>query len=325
MGRRNDLCHQPPAGTHHLSALRFGARDAGRQGLLRHTVDGARERTLPLAQRHVEVQPRERTLEASDGFLQRQLRCEPLGRHSRAFQLGDARLRPPHLLQCGVSARQHTALHHGAARLQRRRRELWHQPRGFVCAHLHPPGFVGRTPHNHSFRRRVFGGHDLAQWSRSGLSSGFEQRERIRPHALSAPRREPLGGAGDALERRFVSRVSGHVPHERHLPRRLPLQCARGCRLRSPHHRGAVQRLSGCGRDPRFRSAQSHETGRNQGGGARRVQPRRQESGFAALAAQRPGRQGYGLGAPTGEVRPEERDDLDGRNAPSLHLPLPSV
>ena len=54
---------------------------------------------LPLPQRNVEVQPRQRTFEASARFLQRGLRRNELGQHSRSLELGNAGLRQTHLQQ----------------------------------------------------------------------------------------------------------------------------------------------------------------------------------------------------------------------------------
>ena len=69
-----------------------------KQGLLRHPVGNAAQCPLPLPQRNVEVQPRQRTFEASARFLQRGLSTSnELGQHSRSLELGNAGLRQTHL------------------------------------------------------------------------------------------------------------------------------------------------------------------------------------------------------------------------------------
>ena len=85
----------------------LGSRNACRQGILRHPLTTPRSFALSLAQRHVAFPLRERTLEASARLLQGGLRHVFLGHNSCAIQLGNAGLRPPHLLQRGISALQY--------------------------------------------------------------------------------------------------------------------------------------------------------------------------------------------------------------------------
>ena len=85
-----------------------------------------------------------------------------------------------------------------------------------------PPGWQGRRVILH------FDGVDSAfyVWV-NGKKLGLQRRQPhaggVRHHAAPEGRLQPAGGGGLPLRRRRVSRRPGHVAHERHLPRRVPL------------------------------------------------------------------------------------------------------
>ena len=101
------------------------------------------------------------------------------------------------------------------------------QPRRQLSHALHRAARVEGPPGLPAFRRRRFGLLRVGQRQEARLQRGQPHARRVRPHAAPEARREPAGGRGLPLRRRRLPGRPGHVAHERHLPRRLPLVHAR--------------------------------------------------------------------------------------------------
>lgn len=92
-------------------------------------------------------------------------------------------------------------------------------PVGSYVRYFEPTRRLEQTAHLHSVWRYLQCSLCLLERTIRRLYTGSQQRSRVRPDQVSARRTQQAGRTGIPLERRFVSGMSGHVPHEWYLPR----------------------------------------------------------------------------------------------------------
>ena len=170
---------------------------------------------VPAPERHLEIPRVAAPVGAPDRFLPHGLQRCRLGQHAGAGELADARLRHPHLHQHHLSV--------AAGRVEGARSAVRVQPGRQLPHALHGAACVEGPADPAAFRRRRLGLLRLGQRAQARLQRGQPHAGRVRHHAAPEAGQQPAGGGGLPLRRRRLPGRPGHVAHERHLPRRLPV------------------------------------------------------------------------------------------------------
>ena len=185
---------------------------------------------VPFAERPVEVPVLAEPGQPPGRLRAARLRRQGLADHRRARQLGDAGLRHPDLHQHRSTRSPSTAPTRASPRDD--------NPVGsYRTTFTVPADWAGRRVFLH------FAGVDSAFYlwvngKRVGYSEDSRTPAEFDVTGVRQAGPEHAGRRGLPLERRLVPRRPGHVPAERHLPRRLPLEPGARARprLREPRH-----------------------------------------------------------------------------------------
>ena len=183
--------------------------------------DRAKSPVVPVAERQLEVPRLAAARRPAARLLPRRLRRRARGSTIPVpVELADARLRHPDLHQHHLSVA--AGPNEAAAACPRTSTRSAPTARTFTV----PPGVDG-PPGVPALRRRRLGLLRLGERREGRLQRGQPHAGRVQHHAAPEARREPAGRGGLPLQRRRVPRRPGHVAHERHLPRRLPVVARR--------------------------------------------------------------------------------------------------